>query len=706
MSEIKLIIDGKEVQTKAGETILNAALENGIYIPHLCSKEELHPAGACRLCMVEIAGREGVVPSCATRAEEGMHVNTHSPAAEEIRKLCCDFIFKRHPPECTGCVKYGKCQLQSISQYVGDTGIKLRAAQLEIPENTQDPVICHDMQRCILCGRCVRVCADYRGVGVLKMKKVDGRLRVVVDGDNLNISGCRYCSACVEVCPTGSIREQEAIAKHQAGKTREHALIPCLGECPAHIDVPKYIRFIKEKRYDDAAATIREKAPLPWVLGYVCDHPCEGACKHACLNEAISIRALKQFAAQQDKGSWKEHLETLAPTGKKIAVIGSGPAGLTTAWLLRRKGHGVTIFEKEEKAGGQLRYGIPKHRLPREVLDQEIDTLLELGIQLELEHPIQSAPALLQQGFDAVFVAVGTHRGVQLPITGADLRGVYLNTALLKAAEKDDKVELGSSVIVLGGGNVALDCAAVARRLGAETVYAACLEGCESMTASTEELQIAKEEGLIILNSRTFDQILGQDGTVAGISMRSVRTFEFDETGKAILDIISDSEETIQVDSVIFAVGQRPDVDASFGLPLGRGNRIATLDGTATEVEGIFAAGDCVDGTTSVIKAIAAGRSAAEQIDRFVGGDGNVDFTIVEQNTSPILGRAEAYGQRKRKEADILPVQDRVKSFSPILKDVSEELALYEADRCLQCDLRTDIAPQTFWSDYEKDVKG
>jgi len=157
MSEIKLIIDGKEVQTTAGETILNAALENGIYIPHLCSKEELHPAGACRLCMVEIAGREGVVPSCATRAEEGMHVNTHSPAAEEIRKLCCDFIFKRHPPECTGCVKYGKCQLQSISQYVGDTGIKLRAAQLEIPENAQDPVICHDMQRCILCGRCVRV---------------------------------------------------------------------------------------------------------------------------------------------------------------------------------------------------------------------------------------------------------------------------------------------------------------------------------------------------------------------------------------------------------------------------------------------------------------------------------------------------------------------------------------------------------------------
>ena len=273
--KVTLTIDGQKIVADSTKTILEAALDNGIYIPHLCSHENLHPAGSCRLCVVGQQGVEGVVTSCITKVKEGMVIDTHDETAENIRKLSCDFMFKTHPSECTGCPKYGKCQLQSISQYVGDTGRKLKANTINVKANHDNPIILHEMYRCILCGRCVRACNELRGVGAIRFGEVNGRTQVVIDGDSLKDADCRFCTACVEVCPTGSIREHQELADKLIGKTREEGFVPCRYACPAHVDVPRYIRFIKEGNYSAAAAVVREKVPFPHALGYICVHNCE-----------------------------------------------------------------------------------------------------------------------------------------------------------------------------------------------------------------------------------------------------------------------------------------------------------------------------------------------------------------------------------------------------------------------------------------------
>ncbi len=421
------------------------------------------------MCVVGQEGVEGVVTSCVTKCQEGMVINTKDELAEKIRKLSCDFMFKTHPAECTGCPKYGKCQLASISQYVGDTGRKLKANPINAKANTKNPVILHEMHRCILCGRCVRACGELRGVGAIKFAKVNGRQQVVIDGDSLKDAGCRFCTACVEVCPTGSIREHPEIAEKLEGKTREEGCVPCRFECPAHVDVPRYIRFIDPGNYAAANAVVREKLPFPHSLGYICVHDCETACKHAYLNEPISIRNLKRFAAQHDDGEWKKQAFHKPATGKKIAVVGGGPAGLTVAYYAAKLGHSVTVFEEREKLGGQLRYGIPAYRLPRDVLDKEIGDILEAGdITVKTGTAVENAPALLDR-FDAVFAAGGTHQGLKLPIAGVDLEGVQVNAQFLREFE-EGTANVGKHVVILGGGNVAIDCAGAAFRLGAETV--------------------------------------------------------------------------------------------------------------------------------------------------------------------------------------------------------------------------------------------
>ena len=391
MNKVTLTIDNQTIATEPGRTILEAALDNGIYIPHLCSMEGLLPAGACQMCSVGVGDVEGVVAACSTKVREGMAVDTHNELAEKIRRLSCDLIVKTHPSECTGCPKYGKCQLQTIIQVVGDTGRKLRNNKILVAANEKNPILLHDMHRCILCGRCVRACTDMRGVGAIKFEKVNGRMQVVIDGENLNSACCRFCTACVEVCPTGSIREHDEIAAKQIGKTREQGLVPCREGCPAHVDVPRYIRFIKDGDCSSATAVVREKAPFPHVLGFICTHPCETECKRGCLNEPIGIKNLKRYAAENDDGSWKEKRMSLPPTGKRVAVIGSGPAGLTAAYYLSGKGHDVTVFEAREKTGGQMRYGIPRHRLPREILDAEVGDILSGGITLKTNSRIRAS---------------------------------------------------------------------------------------------------------------------------------------------------------------------------------------------------------------------------------------------------------------------------------------------------------------------------
>ena len=699
---VNLTIDGKAVTAEKGLTILEAALNNGVYIPHLCGHENLTPAGACGMCAVKIKGTDGVSMACSTKIAEGMDVDSGDELAEKIRKLSCDLIFKTHPSDCTSCPKYGKCQLQTISQYVGDTGRKLRDNKLLVAADENNPIIMHEMYRCILCGRCVRVCTDVRGVGAIRFEKIKGRMRVVVDGDSLSEAGCRFCTACVDVCPTGSIREHEAITAKTEGKSREAAVVPCRGTCPAHIDVPRYIRHISQGDYEAAVSVIREKVPFPHVLGFVCTHPCESECKRGFLNGSVSIKSLKRFAAQNVAAASRLEAEKALPTGRSVAVIGAGPAGLTAAYLLALKGHLTTIFESQEQPGGMMRYGIPGHRLPRNILDDEIYGIIGAGVILKTGVKIDNAPDLLAKGFDAVLTTVGTHRGVKLPLPGADLDGVYLGTDFLRAIEEGTAPQMtGKRVMILGGGNVALDCAGAALRKGAGKAHVACMEARDAMTSTEEERTWALEEGVAIHNSRTFLEIIGDNGRVTGMKLASISGFYFEENGKSVIDIIPESEEQIEVESVIFAIGQRPDIEAGFGLALGRGGRIEVFDDCLTGVPGVFAAGDAVTGTTSVINAIAGARITAGKIDAFLGGNGALNETAAEiTQRNPRLGKLEGFGKFERNESNLVTPDKRTGNFELMDLGLTGEQAECEARRCLQCDLRLDIAPQRFWTDY------
>lgn len=699
--EVRLVIDNKEILTSQDKTILEAALENGIYIPHLCHHENLHPNGGCRLCVVGQKGVDGVVTSCTTKVREGMVINTKDETAEKVRKLSVDLMFKTHPEECVGCPKYGKCQLQSISQYVGDTGRKLRHFKIKATTNNENPLILHEMYRCILCGRCIRACNDMRGAGALKFEKKNDLLQVSINGKGLKDAGCRFCGACIEVCPTGSIRDKVGVIKE--GVSREKALVPCTDGCPAGINIPKYVRYIKDGNYPAAAAVVREKAPFPSVLGHICTHKCETACRRNGLNTAVSIRNLKRFAASRDDGSWKKNSFVKPKTDKRVAIVGAGPAGLTAAYYLAKLGHNVTVFEKLPYVGGMMRVGIPEYRLPRTEIEKEVDEIRALGVEFQLNSNITSVDEMLEKGFNAVFVAVGTHQGVRLPIEGNDLEGVLLNIDFLREVSLKQRTGIGKNVVVLGGGNVAVDCAGVAKRLGANNVVMACLEAADKMTADPEEVEWLKEEGIQVCNSKTFDKLHGENGKVTGVQITGVNSFYFDESGKCIIEKTPDSTEILIADTVIFAVGQRPDISSEFGLELGRGNRIvANVKTGKTTRDGIFAAGDSVSGTLTVIDAIASTRVAVQNLDIYLGGDGVIEEKpSPEQNAPMWIGNEEAFADRTRCHSRVLEPEKRCSSFELMDFGFDENTSGCEASRCLQCDLRAKIAPQKFWNDYE-----
>ncbi len=469
---------------------------------------------------------------------------------------------------------------------------------------------------------------------------------------------------------------------------------PCQNTCPAGIDVPIYVDYIKQKKYADAYLTVKRDNPFPLVCGRVCDHPCEGKCRRAQIDQPIAIRTLKRFVADwelEHKGELPTFVQAKS-TGKKVAVVGSGPAGLTAAHYLALKGHQVTVFEALPVAGGMLAVGIPEYRLPKKLLAAEIESIKKLGVVIKTGVRVGkdvTIEQLRKQGNAAVFVAVGAHADQKLGVEGENLEGVVSGVKFLRDLNlgKDPGVK-GKKVAVIGGGNVAMDAARSALRLGAGEVTVVYRRRKEDMPAIPTEVEEAMHEGVGFTFLAAPTRVTGTGGKVATLECQRMNLGEFDKSGRRRPVPAEGATFALPVDMVIAAIGQVPEGDAleGAGVGLGKGGTVeACSKTTATAVEGIFAGGDCVTGPDTVIRAVAAGKKAAQEIDKYLGGDGDVvPKAVIKRAVTGEIIETEL----PRAEAGVIAGKRRVTSFDEVELGLTEETAVREASRCLRCDVK------------------
>ena len=628
MATAGIIVNGKEIIVGSGQTILEACKEAGIYIPSLCHYRgltplpEVIPDMACQLCLVEVDGK--IVLSCNTRVVSGMKVETLTPRVKELVKRNLGEILRRYP-----------------SKQLVDGELKEAAAYVEMEElpasppkkllvREDNPFFIRDHNYCVMCERCVRVCED--------------------------------------------IRHTKAI----------EPAYPCFRACPAGIDIPRYIRLIARGRPGAALGVIREKVPFPGVLGRVCVHPCESACQRGLeVDNPLNIRMLKRYATDNGDDSWKQLSKKLPATGKNVAVVGSGPAGLTAAYYLAKLGHKVTILEALPEAGGMMRVGIPAYRLPRDILAGEIEEIKNAGVNIKLNTRIDSLESLFEKGFDAVFLGVGAHQGMQLGVEGEDLPGIIDAAEYLRRANLGERIEVGDRVGVVGGGNVAIDAARISLRLGSKKVTIFYRRTRAEMPANPEEVEAAVEEGIEILYLAAPSRVT-RDGKVLKLDCQRMELGEPDESGRRRSVPIEGSNFVTELDTLIAAIGQRPRVPETFSIETGRSNVVVVSDNMMSNREGVFAGGDCVRGPATVIEAIADARKAAEAIDRYLGGKGDIMESLVP------VEEAETWLEKDSPEEKLavfshLPPEERVNNFDEVEYGMPREIAEAEAQRCLKC---------------------
>ena len=514
---------------------------------------------------------------------------------------------------------------------------------------------------------------------------------------------CRACGKCVEACPRG-VMSVFGLSERLLHLNRvSDCLAPCRQRCPAQINIPKYIERVREGDPAGAVLTIKERNPLLLVCGRVCPHPCEEVCRRGHVDEPIAINSIKRFAAD-----WEMHsgtrldLPTLPDTGRKVAVIGGGPAGLSCAYFLRRLGHHPVLFEAMPELGGQLRYGIPEYRLPKKVLDWEIQGILDLGVDVQTEKRFGrdfTLEELRTQGFEAFFLGIGAWQSSDLRAEGYELEGVMAGTEFLTSVGLGVKTGLGKDVVVVGGGNTAIDAARTSVRMGADSVTIMYRRTEKEMPANDLEIEAAKEEGVkFAFLSNPVRVIPDENGHALELEYVRMELGEPDASGRRRPVAMEGSETRMKADTVIAAIGQAPDLSCLYDgesktcpLDVTERWRIVASDPNTlqTSIPDCFAGGDAYHGPALVITAVGDGRRAARSIHHLLAS-GEIPLPPdVQHKEIPytLFDTVTDVEKRPRPELPETGAEERIKSFVEVEQVIDPETARKEACRCLNCGL-------------------
>ena len=461
--------------------------------------------------------------------------------------------------------------------------------------------------------------------------------------------------------------------------------VPCVALCPAGVDIPGYMALVGEGRCADAVRLIRKDNPFPMACAYICEHPCEARCRRNMVDDAINIRGLKRYAV--DHAGVVPQPECAPATGKKVAIIGGGPSGLSCAYYLALMGHGVTVYEEREQLGGMLRYGIPSYRFPREKLDAEIESILSLGIEVHTGVTVGRDVWLekLEQEYDCIYIAIGAHQDKKTGIPGENSKNVISAVEMLRAIGDNEMPDFtGKQVVVIGGGNVAMDVTRSSIRLGADKVTCVYRRRQADMTALPDEITGALAEGAELMTLAAPVRIeADEDGAAKALWVQPQIIGEVDKAGRPRPGKAALEEVRIPADVIVVAIGQGVEIQGfdQAGVPIQQGAFVAGLSGQVRDMDSVFAGGDCVTGPATAIRAIAAGKVAAANIDEHLGF--RHEITVDVEIPSPKLNNSPPHGRIDTTEREAC---ERKHDFEDIECGLTQEGACAEAGRCLRCD--------------------
>ncbi len=544
------------------------------------------------------------------------------------------------------------------------------------------PVRCEN--GCLGLGSCLRACK----FGAISMSDETGL--PIFDPEK-----CVGCGSCVENCPKGIVKLVGETTKILHWNQYTNCLSPCRQRCPAQINIPKYLGHARKGEYAAALLTVKDNNPLPTMTGRVCPELCATECRRTINDDPLAINSVKRFLSDWERDSGKRlQVPIAADTGKKIAVVGGGPSGLTAAYYLRRLGHEVEIFEQMDKLGGMPLYGIPEYRLSEDQLKWDVDGVLELGVtahtgkKLGEDFTIKSLKA---DGFDAVYLAIGLWTGRILPFEGKDLNGVCSGIDYLRRYHTDEELIEGKNVIVIGAGNVAMDCARSALRSDADSVNLLFRFSRDLMEANAHEIVDAENEGVKMHCLVSPMKFIGENGQLTGIQVQDV-TLKMNPVGPPDCIPVEGTERVIPCDTVILAVGQAADLDKIVEIDGLEKTRFGTIDGNEetleTNIPGVFAGGDCFSGPRLLVDAVASGRYAARSIHYYVteGVIPAIEDRQREMMAPSLVDELEAVSQQStRVKKPMLPVEERIGTFIEVEGTISEEQCQAESARCLNC---------------------